>query len=193
MYDTKEERKMKFVEPVKEIKQIDKIKKLLGKKRDILLFTMGINSALRISDLLGLKIGDILEGNKIRDSITLKEGKTDKTKSFPLNDSVKKALKEYLAERKDAQPEDVLFLSRKGEGALQRCQAWKILNDAGKILNLNLGSHSLRKTFGYQVYKQTRNLGLTQKLLNHSNSGDTIRYIGIDKEEMDDIYINLNL
>ena len=184
---------MKFVEPVKEVKQIDKIKKLLHKKRDILLFTMGINSALRISDLLSLKIGDVVQGEKIKDSITIKEAKTDKTKSLPLNDSIKKALKEYLVERKDAQPEDVLFLSRKGGGALRRCQAWKIINDAGKALNLNLGSHSLRKTFGYQVYKSTHNLGLTQKLLNHSNSGDTIRYIGLEKEELDEVYINLNL
>jgi len=114
--------------------------------------------------------------------------------SFPLNQSIKKALKDYLeAERKDAQQDEPLFLSRKKGEALKRNQAWKLINDAGKALGLNLGTHSMRKTFGYQVYKSTRNLGLTQKLLNHSSSGDTIRYIGIDKEEMDDIYINLNL
>jgi len=184
---------MKFVDPVKDTKQIDKVKKLLGKKRDVLLFTMGINSSLRVSDLLGLKIGDVVLDGVIKDSITLKEAKTGKTKSLPLNDSIKKALKSYLAERGDAQPEEVLFLSRKKGEAIRRCQAWKIINDAGRSLQLNLGTHSMRKTFGYQVYKSTRNLGLTQKLLNHSNSADTLRYIGITKEELDEVYINLNL
>jgi len=163
-------------------------------KRDILLFTMGINSSLRVSDLLSLKICDVTDDtNKIKDSITLKEQKTGKSKSFPLNESVKKALKDYLAERKGAKPEEVLFLSRKKGEAIRRCQAWTIINNAGKALGLNLGTHSMRKTFGYQVYKSTRNLGLTQKLLNHGSSGDTIRYIGIEKEELDDVYINLNL
>ena len=184
---------MKFVEPVKSVKEIDRIKKLLSKKRDICLFTFGINSSLRVSDLLSLKIGDVLDGNSIKDSISIREAKTDKTKSFPLNDSIKKALKEYLAERKDAQPEEPLFLSRKNGAAIKRCQAWKIINDAGDAIGLNLGTHTMRKTFGYQVYKTTKNLGLVQKLLNHSNSADTLRYIGITKEEMDAVYVNLNL
>ena len=184
---------MKIVEPVRSVKEIDKVKRLLGNKRDILLFTMGINSALRISDLLSLKITDVIEGDKIKESITIKEGKTKKTKSFPLNESVRKALKEYLGERKGAGPEEVLFLSRKGNEAIKRCQAWKLINDAGKSLGLNLGSHSLRKTFGFHVYKGTKNLGLTQKLLNHTNSSDTLRYIGLTKIEMDEVYKGLNL
>ena len=72
---------MKFVEPVKSVKEIDRIKKLLSKKRDICLFTFGINSSLRVSDLLSLTIGDVLEANSIKDAVTLKEGKTDKTKA----------------------------------------------------------------------------------------------------------------
>jgi integrase len=58
----------------------------------------------------------------------------------------------------------------------------------------NIGTHSLRKTFGYHVYQKTGgNLGLVQKLLNHSSGADTLRYIGIDREEMDNTYLELNL
>jgi integrase len=127
--------RMKFVEPVKNAKEIDKIKKLLAKKRDILLFTMGINSSLRISDLLSLKITDVWEDGKAKDSITIKEAKTSKTKNFPLNDSIKKALKDYLSERKDVQPEEVLFLSRKKKESIKRCQAWKIIRVCHQLQN----------------------------------------------------------
>ena len=69
------------------------------------------------------------------------------------------------------------------------------MNRAGKAAGLEcIGTHTLRKTFGYHVYKKSGgNLGLVQKLLNHSNSGDTLRYIGIDKEDMDSAYLQLNL
>jgi integrase len=57
-----------------------------------------------------------------------------------------------------------------------------------------VGTHSPRKTFGYHVYKRTGgNIGLVQKLLNHSVTEYTLRYIGIDREQMDNIYRNLNL
>jgi integrase len=187
---------MNFVEPIKDVKKIDAIKKLLKNKRDILLFTMGINSALRVSDLLKLTIGDVLDGNrKVRPSIVLKERKTDKTKTFPLNESVKRELKAYLAERGEVNDKEPLFPSRKGQKALSRIQAWSILNTVGQLVGLdNIGTHSLRKTCGYFLYKKSGgNLALVQKLLNHSSSGDTLRYIGIDREQMDNAYLELNL
>jgi len=66
---------------------------------------------------------------------------------------------------------------------------------AGKSVGLtNIGTHSLRKTFGYHVYKKSdSDIGLVQKLLNHSVSGATLRYIGVDREKMDDICLELNL
>jgi integrase len=69
------------------------------------------------------------------------------------------------------------------------------LSAAGEAVGLErVGTHSLRKTFGYHVYKRTGgNLGLVQKLLNHSSSADTLRYIGIDREQMDNTYLDLNL
>lgn len=187
---------MNFVEPIRDLKKIDAMKRLLPNKRDVLLFVMGINTALRVSDLLKLTIGDVCDNkNKLKPSITIKEQKTGKVKAFPLNESIKKELKAYLAERGTVAPDEALFLSQKGNRALSRVQAWHILNSTGRLVGLeHIGTHTLRKTFGYQIYKKSGgNLGLVQKLLNHSSSGDTLRYIGIDREQMDNAYLELNL
>jgi integrase len=163
---------------------------------------MGINTALRISDLLALTVGDAADlKEKICGAIELREEKTGKTKAFPLNRVIREALAEYLAGLAGQKADrgldlsSPLFPSRKGGMAMTRWRARQILNAAGDAVGLdNIGTHSLRKTFGYHVYQRTGgNLGLVQKLLNHSSSADTLRYIGIDREQMDNTYLELNL
>ncbi|MDR1481566.1 MAG: site-specific integrase [Synergistaceae bacterium] len=185
------------VDPIRDIEKILEMKKFLKARgaRDEALFTMGINTALRISDLLSLSLGDVLDGQwRLLKSVRLKEKKTGKTKRFPINDSVREALAAYLDTRKNGDPSEPLFRSKKG-GHLSRWQARRILSKAGKSVGLEkIGTHSLRKTFGYHVYKKTGgDIGMVQKLLNHSTSENTLRYIGIDREKMDNIYLNLNL
>jgi site-specific recombinase XerD len=95
-------------------------------------------------------------------------------------------------------PESPLFLSREnqnGSQAITRQRAHQLLAKTGRVVGLNnIGTHSLRKTFGYHIFKRSGgNLALVQKLLNHSSSGDTVRYIGIDREQMDSSYLELNL
>lgn len=192
----REHKGMQMVQPIRDIRKIEAMKKILraGGKRNELLFTLGINSALRVSDLLGLKVADVLdEKGKLKEAVSLNESKTGKSKLFPLNDSAKKAIKEYVDE---ARPEydAPLFPSRKGGKAISRVQAWEILSNAAKEVGLeHIGTHTLRKTFGYHVYKRTNNLGLVQKLLNHRSSSETLRYIGIEQAEMNDAYLKLNL
>ncbi|MDR1132880.1 MAG: site-specific integrase [Synergistaceae bacterium] len=184
------------VDSIKYLEQIGAMKKFLeNNKRDQLLFVMGINTALRIGDLLSLKIADVLNGNgHIADAIELREKKTGKVRRFPLNASVKKILADYLSERETSDTGSPLFISKKG-GALGRVQAWRILKAAGKHVGINnIGAHSLRKTFGYHVYKNNGNdIALVQKLLNHSVSSTTLRYIGITRDIMDTAYLELNL
>jgi integrase len=186
------------VEPIKDLKKIQAMKVLLrsANLRDEAMFVLGINTALRISDLLALKVGDVLgEKRKIPDTVEIQEQKTGKIKQFQLNKSVKETLSNYLKTRLNATPNDPLFPSRNGGGPLCRWRARRILHEVGEAVGLDkIGTHSLRKTFGYHVYRKTGgNLGLVQKLLNHATSGDTLRYIGIDKEEMDATYMDLNL
>ncbi|MDR1622264.1 MAG: site-specific integrase [Synergistaceae bacterium] len=184
------------VEPIKTMEEVAAMKAILKyKKRDALLFVMGINTALRIGDLLSLSIGDVLnDKGKIVAAVRLKEQKTGKEKRFPLNKSVQKALSAYLKQCGSNGRKEPLFPSQKG-GPLSRWQAWRILRAAGKSIGLeNIGTHSLRKTFGYHVYKNNGgDIGLVQKLLNHSASSCTLRYIGIDRERMDKTYMDLNL
>lgn len=161
-----------------------------GNLRDYLLFVLGINSGLRISDLLSLQVLDV----KGKERISLREQKTGKTKDFPLSDTCQKAIKEYL--QATGVDTGFLFTSRKGKGAaISRVQAYRILNQAAQAIGIKeqIGTHTLRKTFGYWAYQAGVDITRIQKLLNHSAPSVTLAYIGITKEELDDVYINLNL
>lgn len=187
---------MEFVQPIRDLKKIDTIKKLLKQQnlRDYCLFVLGINSGLRISDLLKLRISDVSEKGKIKDRIRLREKKTNKFKDFPLSNSTKSALKEYLKTREYNENEP-LFVSRKNKGFLLRQQAYKIINDVAKSVGIKekIGTHTLRKTFGYHAYNNGYDITLIQKLFNHSSPAVTLRYIGITQDEMDDVYLSLDL
>lgn len=187
---------MEFVQPIRNLKQIETIKKLLKQQnlRDFCLFTVGINSGLRISDLLNLRISDVIEKGKVKDRIRLREKKTNKFKDFPLSNNTKSAIKEYLKTR-DYKENEPLFISRKNKGFLMRNQAYKILNEVSKSIGIKekIGTHTLRKTFGYHAFNNGYDIALIQKLFNHSTPAITLRYIGITQDEMDDVYLSLDL
>ena len=192
--------KVEFVEPIRDKKQIENMKTFLKGKslRDYLLFVLGINSALRISDILNLKVSDMCEIVKgkyiVASRISLKEQKTNKSKDFPLSSNAVKALSEYLQNVK-LDGNDFLFARKKGKDPITRQQAYRILNAAAKAVGVpgRIGTHTMRKTFGYWAYTSGVDVALIQKLLNHSAPSVTLRYIGITQDQMDDVYINLNL
>lgn len=178
---------MNTVEPIREPKKIMAMKKILkaDSTRNYVLFVMGINTGLRISDLLPLTVNDVME----KDFITIREKKTGKEKKFQLNDSVKQALKEY------SPTGTYLFPSRKGGKPITRIQAYDIINKAAKLVGIKdkIGTHTLRKTFGYHARKSGVSIEILQKIFNHSSPGITQRYIGITQDEMNEVYLNLNL
>lgn len=191
---------METVQPIRDIKKIDAMKKVLLSgpcgARNHLLFTLGVNSGLRISDLLALQIGDVVDINgKVKDRIVLKEHKTGKEKTFPLGKNAVKAIKMHVPENNNLNTNLPLFPSRKGSKAISRVQAWEILNNAAKEVGISesIGTHSLRKTFGYHAFKAGHDITRIQKLLNHSSPAITLAYIGITRDELDEIYLNLNL
>ncbi len=187
---------MEFVQPIRDERLIHSIKILLKQKnlRDYCLFTLGINSGLRISDLLKLTIADVMEKGKPKDRIRLREKKTNKYKEFPLSDNAKSAIKEYLKTRNYTENEP-LFISRKNKGFLLRQQAYKIINDVAKSVGIKekIGTHTLRKTFGYHAYNKGYDITVIQKLFNHSSPSVTLRYIGITQDDLDNVYLNLDL
>lgn len=189
---------MKAVEPLRDKRQIEAIRKILAAQnlRDAAWFTLGINSGLRISDLLHLTVGDVRESpSKWRDRIRITEQKTGKTKDFPLSDRAKKVLSAYLATRSNAHPSDPLFPPRKHGRPLQRGQAWQLLRDAARAVGVTdpVGTQTMRKTFGYHAYASGVDLAIIQQILNHSSSGTTLAYIGIRREDRDAVYLGLNL
>ena len=187
---------MNVVQPIKGAKDINAMKVYLKSKslRDWALFVLGINSALRISDLLNLNVLDVVDENGvIRDRILVHEIKTSKAKNFPFNDNVKSALTEYLATIKPSQT--ALFSSRKGDKAITRVQAHRILSEAAEKCGIKeaISCHSLRKSFSNALYENGVDITRIQALLNHSSPKETLRYIGITQAENDEIYKNLNL
>ena len=175
---------MNEVQPIKSIRDINKMKKALH-GRDRLLFIIGINTTLRISDILSLKYSDI-QG----DYIILKEKKTGKSKRILINSAIKNALPSRFTDS-----DEWLFPSRKGNGPISRVQAWRILKDAADraALNIDIGTHSMRKTAAYHAYKNGTDISLLMRVLNHGSQRETLRYIGIESEQIDDVYLDLCL
>ncbi|MFI0952384.1 tyrosine-type recombinase/integrase [Streptomyces sp. NPDC021086] len=178
---------MSAVEPIRKKADIERMKKSLH-GRDLLLFIVGINSALRISDILALKVGDLRGKDYIGTEI-----KTGKTKRFEINNSIKRAVKELVPT--DAMDTDWLFPSRKGDKAISRVQAYRILNAAADRagLNIEMGTNTMRKTFSYFAYKAGVDLSQLMTILNHSSQRETLKYIGITQEQTDDVYRAINL
>lgn len=178
---------MNEVQPLKSREDIERMKAVL-QGRDLLLFIIGINSSLRISDILPLKLEDV-QG----DHIAVVEMKTNKSKLIRINDAIKNAISELVPA--DATPSDFLFPSRKGDKPIGRVQAWRILNAAADRAGITIafGTHSLRKTAAYHAYMNGTDIVLLMRMLNHSSQRETLRYIGIEQEEIDDVYMSLGL
>lgn len=180
---------MEFVQPIREKPQIEEMKNELFKKsyRDYMLFVVGINTGLRVSDLLNLKVSDVRE----RTHILIKEKKTGKIKRFLINEKLKIEIDEYLKYLNVEKDQDeYLFLSRKYKKTnprpLSRNQAWHNLKTVAEKVGIEeFGTHSMRKTFGYWHYKQYNNIALLQLILNHSNPSTTLRYIGMNEDLKD--------
>ena len=180
---------MTKVEPIRNKTDISRLKEYLLKTnyRNYVLFCFGINSGLRISDILKLNIKDV----KNKDFIEIIEIKTGKYKKFPINNYLKDIFKIYTKDKDINLP---LFQTLRNN-RMDRITAYRILNNACKINNIenNIGTHTLRKTFGYFHYKQYKDVAMLQKIFNHSSPAITLRYIGIEEDEIFNSYLNFIL
>ncbi|NBI29104.1 site-specific integrase [Chengkuizengella marina] len=180
---------MNFVQPIRDLDQIFEIKRYLKKQseRNYMLFVTGINSGLRISDILSLRVKDTK-----RKHFNITEMKTGKKKRLDMTPQLHREFKNYVEGKED---HEYLFRSREGiNKPIGRRMAYKILREAGEYVGLDdIGTHTLRKTFGYHVYKLTGDVALLQKILNHTDPAFTLRYIGIDQDAMDNVMKNLKL
>ncbi len=195
---------MNFVEPIRDRKKITQIKNLLrGQEcyRDLLLFVVGINTALRISDLLELQVGHFVdEQGHIRQRFWIKEKKRGKRQEVVINESIREVLKEYLAAYPGIgeKPQNFLFFNPKTNDyshPIKRGQGWKFITSICREVGLhgNFGTHSLRKTWGYHARMSGVDLALIMHKLNHNSIVYTKRYLGVTDDELQAVAQRLNL
>jgi len=184
------------VDPIREDQHIKRIKRKLKKEntRDYLLFVMGINNGLRISDLLAIKVGEVrhLEPGQ---TLQFTEKKTKKKNVVMINQTIYEALHLYL----NATPHidsDYLFQSRnKDEDGNNKPLAKETVAKMVKTwtdgMQGNYSTHSLRKTWGYiQRTKFGVSFEVICKRFNHTSPAITMRYLGIEDKEVNGILLN---
>ena len=179
------------VEPIRKLKDVKTVKKLLAHKPlNLALFTVGINTNLRASDLLQIKVKQV-KGLKPGENIELREKKTDKIRRITLNSACMETIQNLLRSRKYKSDEDFLFTGKRGlltvPSVHLKVKSWcRQINLKG-----NYGSHTLRKTWGYHQYHTFKQpLPLLMECFNHSTQRQTLNYLCIQAEEIQSVYMN---
>ena len=175
-----------------------------------MLFICGINFGLRISDLLRLRFCHLINDDlsfktefPILEKKTMNTRKTKKNRWLSINEAVMDAVTLYLM-NVPAKLDDFMFRSESPNGkeknvALSRKSVDRILKEIKETLGItaHMSSHTLRKTFGYHQMAMSNNdarkLLILQKMFGHSSVSQTMEYIGITDEEINEAYLKLNL
>src|SRR5659263_217048 len=172
---------MNIAQPIRDKRKNAQLKDELRKSgdRDVMLAYFGLNSGLRISDYIGLTVGDVRD----KDKIYVKEKKTGKRRYVPLADFFKREIERYTKFMKD---EEYLFPSREHKnGHINRNTAYRIISGAAQKCELEeIGTHSLRKSFGYHHYQTHHDVAILQHIFGHSSPSITLPYIGISEDEI---------
>ena len=188
---------MSKTQPIKELEQINELKEYFyqkGEIRNYALIVIGLNTSLRISDVLSLQWKDVynFQNNTYRHHISVLEKKTQKTNIVAINAAILSVLEMLREIEKNWRPEIYL----KGDNKpISRNHAFYIIKNASETLGFedNIACHSLRKTFGYQAWKQGVQPALLMSIYNHSSYEITKRYLGITQDERDQVFMNIAL
>lgn len=175
------------VEPLRKKQHIAAIKKLLrDDARNLAIFTLGINTNLRASDLLRITLGQV-RNLQPGDSFYLTEKKTSKKRAVTLNAASVRAIQDYLEVRRHTTDKTPLFLSRKASNqAITVSHLNRLVKEWCLTVKArgNFGSHTLRKTFGYQHRKMGTDIPTLMVAFNHSSQKQTLDYLGISPDEI---------
>ena len=198
---------MSTTQPIRDKESLQKFKNFYKTQkpnpRNYAIIVLGLNTALRISDILNLTSEMVYDHNKVREHIVVKEQKTGKINRILLNREVRKALNLYRhflvksAAYKTGNP--YLFpspyvsqrpLSRYQVYRMIRNAAWRIIRKAAEETGQDehISCHSLRKTFGYRAWKQGADPIVIMLIYNHSSFDITKRYLCIEQDDKDKIY-----
>ena len=201
-------------EPIKSMDDIMRVSRYLldnRRFRDNMLFIVGINFGLRVSDLRQLRFAHLINDNMtFKSSFPIFEQKTRNTRKhkrnryITINAAVRQSIITYLENTPGVCLSDYLFRSESNHGGssnepIHRNSVDRILKGLAKDLDLNIqmSTHTLRKTFAYHQMVMSNNdprkLLLLQKMMGHSTAAQTLDYIGITGEEIEEAYRKLNL
>ena len=201
-------------DPIKSIEDIERVSDWFirrGKYRDNMLFIVGINFGLRISDLLSLRFSHLIDEHfRFKTTFPILEKKTKNTRKvkknryITINDAVVDAVTLYLENTPGVKLSDYMFRSESNNSIgvnkpLAQSSAYRAFMAAAEALELpvHFSTHALRKTFAYHQMlvsnNDPRKLMLLQKMFGHRSVAQTLEYIGITDEEIRDAYLNLNL
>lgn len=192
---------MSTTQPIRNLEDLKQLKNYyLNQKpnlRNYALICTAVNTALRISDILILKWKNVYDfkRKKFRDHLELTEKKTGKHCLIALNKSVISGLRLYLESLPHTNQEQFIFTGHLRETPLCREQAYRIIKNACNELQLpeHISCHSLRKTFGYHAWLAGINPALLVSIYNHSSFEVTKRYLGIEQDDKDNVFLNLEL
>lgn len=180
---------MNTVQPIRDIEKVNDIYDYLNEQnpRNGLLFAFGIYTGLRISDILAIKVRQV----RGEEYLSIREKKTGKEKNFPINKFLKKCIDEYITGMKNY---EYLFYGRKKTVPMSRQQAYNILSSAAEKFGIpSVGTHTLRKTFGYHMYQKTHDVAMLMDVFNQTAPSVTLRYIGVNQDVKDKLYRDVDL
>ena len=192
---------MSAAQPIRSLDELESLKNyyltVQPNLRNYALINTGINTALRISDILCLKWKDVynFQLQAFHQHITLIEQKTGKRSCIAINQSLSNALVRYKESLEKVAAEDYIFYGKYENTHLSRSQAFRIIKQACSDLQLSehISCHSLRKTFGYHAWNSGADPTILMIIYNHSSFSVTKRYLGIEQDDKDQIFLNLNL
>lgn len=203
-------RTSRTVQPIRLSRDINAMDKYFmhNSPRDRVLFICGICTGRRISDILSLNVRDVARIDnhgrlKIRERLTIQEGKTGKFADIVIHPKLRNVLSKYLHQRRkkcetlgELMNEPLLKSQkprRNGEHRITRRHALRVLKEAARACGIDsrIGTHSLRKTFGYKQYQNDVGIEIIQKALNHRSPETTLTYIGITQDDIDEGILSL--
>ena len=196
---------MNTAQPIRSTEDLNNFKKYYKEvrpnERNQLLIIIGLNTALRISDILSLKWEAVYDFDRkqFKSHIVLVEQKTDKNSMIFMNQNIRNALAEYKEymrmQGKGVRRYQYIFRTNSKNMPISRTQAFRIIKEAADYNHIPgiISCHSMRKTFGYHAWKQGVSPVLLMNIFNHSSYQITKRYLGIEQDDRDTIFENIIL
>jgi len=192
------------VEPIRDKKHIQKLKDLLADNpRDLCLFTLGINTAYRAKELVSITVGQV-EHLKVGDRLEIMQSKNGKYRAVTLNNNAIEAIQTCIANHPSPTPDAPLFFSKTSKNPLKSNTVSKYMKGWCNQLGMlgNYGSHSMRKTWGYHVYRyrSPRNSPPTYARIaqlmtayGHATERQTLEYLCIQDHDISALYMRTEL